>query len=728
MHRSWRVWLALLVVSVPSLVLQSKVQGQEAAWPEEWRADSAFSGVWSRADGPVAMRAAARSWLWGPVPFAVANEQYAESLTGRRLVEYVDKGRMEINDPALDRDSQWFVTSGLLVYEMVSGQVQVGNSLSEQREPATVPVAGDAASPGAPTYATFGQHLTPATRHDGGLAQQHMSGDGTVAPLATIISPEQAKLYTYKHYDDTSKHNIPAVFYDWARQSGTVLEDGRLVQAPLLDPVYVLGRPITEAYWIDVLVSGEPVSVLVQLYERRALTYNPSNPLEWRVEMANVGRAYYDWRYKDKPVEPAIATTITPDGLTVKGWNWPQGRVVSVQADLAGNPTALSGPQEVTSGQAGRFSTTLPMSEQLQGALLAGANVSARATAQEAGSALPVAGKASAGSVQLEGTITGIGAGQSSLQELSLRARDGKEWALVVHPGTQVLYSEGSVAHADLIRPGMSASVEGTMSGGRVAVTMLRLLSASRTGAQFGYVWQAGGKDIRVSGAGWPAERSVALTLTRLNTGGPPALATIRADSRGNLAAVVQVPAANALPAGPLWLFATSADKDTLLAQVAVPFEPQGSRTAPPQLYALSAAGEQSGGLGSYCWQAVCADRIGIPLPQGAMQVTPGEILGLRSQYGPDLNAGLTPTSFSAQLYAYPDNPASEGVLQDGVFYFGPKTQPIHATGEVPGRPFSIELPPALPKGKYALIVAVIWPEPSGGRGDAVYGFTLQVP
>ncbi|HYP40874.1 MAG TPA: hypothetical protein VEX13_10985 [Chloroflexia bacterium] len=727
MRRRWRVWLVLVAISVQSLVLQSTVHSQEAAWPEEWQADSAFSGVWSRADGPVAMRAVARSWLWGPVPFAVANEQYAESLTGRRLVEYLDKGRMEINDPELDRDSQWFVTSGLLVYEMVSGQVQVGNTLFEQSEPAAVPVAGDAASPGAPTYATFGQHLTPATQLDGGLAQQHMSGDGTVTPLATIISPEQAKLYTYKHYDDISKHNVPAVFYDWARQSGTVFEDGRLVQAPLFDPLYVLGRPITEAYWIDVLVAGAPATVLVQLYERRALTYNPSNPPEWRIEMANVGRAYYDWRYKDKPVEPAIATTITPNGLTIKGWNWPQGSVVSVQADLAGNPRTLSGPQEATSDQSGRFSATLSMSEQLQSALLAEANVSARATSQEASTALPVAGKAAVGKMQLEGTIIETGTGQPT-QELRLMERNGKEWTLLVHPVTEVLYSEGSAAPADVIRPGMSASVEGTMSGGKVAVTMLKLLSVSRTGAQIGYTWQDGGLGIRVSGTGWPAELPVALTLTRLNTGGPPTLTTIRADSRGNLAAVVQLPADSALPAGPLWLFATSADKDTLLAQVAVPFEPQDSRSAPPQLFALSAAGEQSGGLGSYCWQGVCADRIGIPLPQGVMQVTPGEVLGLRSQYGPDLNAGLTPTSFSAQLYPYPDNSASEGVVQDGVFYFSPKTQPIHATGEVPGRPFSVPLPGALPRGKYALLVSVIWPDLSGGRGDAVYGFTLQVP
>ncbi len=106
--------LLLLLASaiVPGLHLHI-AQAQIAApdWPPEWQADSAFFGLWSRTDGPLANGSVSRSWAWGPLPFDVANEAYAESLTGKRLVQYFDKGRMEINDPGTDRSSQvvyWF--------------------------------------------------------------------------------------------------------------------------------------------------------------------------------------------------------------------------------------------------------------------------------------------------------------------------------------------------------------------------------------------------------------------------------------------------------------------------------------------------------------------------------------------------------------------------------------------------------------------------------------------
>lgn len=44
-------------------------------------------------------------------------------------------------------------------------------------------------------------------------------------------------------------------------------------------------------------VSGELRWVLVQAFERRILTYTPDNDPSWRVEMGNVGRHYYEWRY-----------------------------------------------------------------------------------------------------------------------------------------------------------------------------------------------------------------------------------------------------------------------------------------------------------------------------------------------------------------------------------------------------------------------------------------------
>jgi hypothetical protein len=37
----------------------------------------------------------------------------------------------------------------------------------------------------------------------------------------------------------------------------------------------------------------------VQVFERRVLTYTPSNPDGWKVEAGNVGLQYYQWRYID---------------------------------------------------------------------------------------------------------------------------------------------------------------------------------------------------------------------------------------------------------------------------------------------------------------------------------------------------------------------------------------------------------------------------------------------
>ncbi|MEZ4569699.1 MAG: hypothetical protein R2849_05100 [Thermomicrobiales bacterium] len=64
-------------------------------------------------------------------------------------------------------------------------------------------------------------------------------------------------------------------------------------------PLFATGRPVAEAYWAEVLIAGAPTDVLMQCFERRCLTYNPSNPDGWQVEAGNVGLHYYDWRYGD---------------------------------------------------------------------------------------------------------------------------------------------------------------------------------------------------------------------------------------------------------------------------------------------------------------------------------------------------------------------------------------------------------------------------------------------
>jgi hypothetical protein len=62
-----------------------------------------------------------------------------------------------------------------------------------------------------------------------------------------------------------------------------------------------MGYPISEPYWARAKVGGVEQDVLVQAFQRRVLTYTPSNPSGWQVEMGNVGRHYYQWRYGRQP-------------------------------------------------------------------------------------------------------------------------------------------------------------------------------------------------------------------------------------------------------------------------------------------------------------------------------------------------------------------------------------------------------------------------------------------
>lgn len=78
------------------------------------------------------------------------------------------------------------------------------------------------------------------------------------------------------------------------------------------------GLPISEPYWARAAISGQEKEVMVQLFERRALTYVPQNRPEWRVEMANIGQHYFDWRYRNLGVcsgQEALVGTPAPPRL-----------------------------------------------------------------------------------------------------------------------------------------------------------------------------------------------------------------------------------------------------------------------------------------------------------------------------------------------------------------------------------------------------------------------------
>ena len=252
-------------------------------------ADSAFRTLWQQIDGPIAAGTTTRSWYWGqPVPFGAVEEPYAESPGGQRLVQYFEKGRMEINDPTADPTQSWYVTSGLLTVELVSGRVQVGVNEFASHAPAEIPVTGDLDSPdpSTPLYADY-------TAERLGTAPS-MIGDDVTTKIAhdasdtEVTPPVQVKIASY---DDALGHNIPDVFADYFDHDLATLG---------MNWLYVMGHPISEPYWVGASFGGSSHVVLVQLFERRALSFDPTMPTGQQVQFTNIGLHYYRWRYHDQ--------------------------------------------------------------------------------------------------------------------------------------------------------------------------------------------------------------------------------------------------------------------------------------------------------------------------------------------------------------------------------------------------------------------------------------------
>ena len=251
---------------------------------------SAWQRTWEREDRPVAAGLAARSWTWGPQPLRVTIEDYRDAPGGRRAVLYWDKARMEVTALSGSRDTRWYVTNGLLAKELITGQVQVGDAVFEEREPAMIPVAGDLDDPSGPTYATFRDFLMAPPLPVGAELRWRMHRDGRVTEdgpggvFAAVLIPE-------------TNHTVADVFWAFLQSEGVVWGDGQATEGRLFEPTFfVTGFPITEPYWATVKVGGVFRDVLVQCFERRCLTYTPSNAPGWQVEMGNVGLHYLAWR------------------------------------------------------------------------------------------------------------------------------------------------------------------------------------------------------------------------------------------------------------------------------------------------------------------------------------------------------------------------------------------------------------------------------------------------
>ncbi|NWJ48659.1 MAG: toll/interleukin-1 receptor domain-containing protein [Chloroflexi bacterium] len=268
--------------------------------------DVGIERVWNRIDKPVSeIPGIGRSFTWGASPISkVSTEMYNNS---PRVVQYFDKGRMEVNYPGNNTTGAFYVTNGLLVMELVSGRRMDGDNTYTELEASAIPVVGDAQNNISPTYATFKSVATLWDNNNnkpsaiGAVINTRIDKAGNVT---TFNPPEERKMASY---DSSSGHNIADVFVNYMNKTGLIQNENGTIETRKIfaDATYLntpdifFGRPITEAYWTRAPVAGVERDILVQLFERRILTYTPSVPADYQIEMTNLGQHYYQWRYVD---------------------------------------------------------------------------------------------------------------------------------------------------------------------------------------------------------------------------------------------------------------------------------------------------------------------------------------------------------------------------------------------------------------------------------------------
>jgi uncharacterized protein YvpB len=237
-------------------------------------------------------------------------------------VQYFDKGRLEVTDAATNPS---LVSSGLLVRELSSGAIQLGDASYQFKASPDLPLAGDliAANPN-PTYQTLAAIASlnndhPSPNRLGQIVTQTMSKSGQVGNLA--VAPASVRLV---QFEPNLKHNIPDVFWNFMQQRGTVWQNDVYVANQLVfDWQQTIGLPLTEAYWTTAIVAGQSRAVMVQAFERRLLTFTPTNPTPFKVEMGNVGAAYYQWRYAGHSAPPVVVPAPVSDATKVVLPNFP---------------------------------------------------------------------------------------------------------------------------------------------------------------------------------------------------------------------------------------------------------------------------------------------------------------------------------------------------------------------------------------------------------------------
>ncbi len=289
-----------LLISGTAMLLAAMVCAAMPVQAASAFADLAFAAQWKAGE-------AVTPNFWGPLANARAGQQeaYKEAPGGQRLVQYFDKGRMELTNGT--------VTNGLLATEIVTGQIQVGDASFQPKVPPAIPIAGDPDNPG-PTYQQINANaatlLAPTPSKvivaplRGEPITRALTASGTVTTFTGSTGHDPVYHATY---DRATQHNVGSPFVQYRLGAG----------------VATIGLAISEPFWSSLKVAGQQAAVLVQVFERRVLTYTPDNPPAFQVEMGNIGQHYNQWRYgtvatvAPGPAGEARIVRLDDDGQTV---------------------------------------------------------------------------------------------------------------------------------------------------------------------------------------------------------------------------------------------------------------------------------------------------------------------------------------------------------------------------------------------------------------------------
>ncbi len=283
-------------------------------------ANSMFERLWTEQTA-----AAGNLDLWGSEPLLWRVEPYADAPDGRRIVQYFDRGRMELTPTA---NGGTTVTQGLLALELTTGQIRLGSKLLQYQAPPNTAIDSGTSDTSVATYAGLSQVVQqPAI--DQSISNAPI--DAWIDAAGTVTHAAPPSPVRAAQYVSSTGHNLPDIFTAYFSKNPF----GQMTW------VQALGYPISEPYWTTFRRDGQALPSLIQVFERRILVYTPSLSVDQQITLANVGRHYYRWRYGvDAPRQ--LPTPMAGDSAPLLNVTVPDGFQVGIYAQHLGTPVGLA--------------------------------------------------------------------------------------------------------------------------------------------------------------------------------------------------------------------------------------------------------------------------------------------------------------------------------------------------------------------------------------------------